>query len=107
MKEKSSLSPLDSFPLPDPMVVGRIVPSDRPGETEAVLVIPARGKVKVLNDVGARIWQMVDGRHSVRDISAKICEEYEVGQAEAEQDTLDFLNDLAEREIISYSSTPR
>jgi len=97
---------MDAYPIPDPVVVGRVMESDRPGETEAVLVIPSRGKVKVLNEVGTRIWKMVDGQRSVREIAAKIWEEYDVEQVEAEDDTLEFIKELVNKKVISLSDTP-
>lgn len=86
---------LESCPQPNPKVVGRVV------DDEAVLVLPEKGKVKVLNEVGARIWSLVDGKRSVRQIAAEICREYQVEQFEAEEDTLAFLNDLAGRGVVA------
>ena len=86
---------LESYPVPNPNVIGRVV------DDEAVLVLPEQGKVKVLNEVGARIWSLVDGKRSVREIAAEICREYQVTPANAEEDTLGFLNDLAQRGVVS------
>jgi hypothetical protein len=86
---------LENYPIPNPDVVGRTV------DNEAVLVLPGQGQVKVLNEVGARIWALADGSRSVRDIAAVICSEYEVDSAKAEADTLIFVDDLASRGIVS------
>ncbi len=51
---------LDSYPVPTAAVVGRLV------ENEAVLVLPEKAQVKVLNQVGARIWALADGRRTLR-----------------------------------------
>lgn len=87
---------LDSVPYRVDGVLGRVV------DGEAVLVLPVKGKVKVLNEVGAFIWSKVDGLNSVRAISESICAEYDVDQKEAEEDALSFLIDLEERGVITF-----
>lgn len=86
---------LDVYPAAAPGVVGRLV------DDEAVLVLPARGEVKVLNEVGARIWELSDGNRTVREIARIICEEYAVEADAAEADTLAFLKDLLDRGAIT------
>ena len=87
---------LDSIPCRVEGVLGRVV------DGEAVLVLPVKGTVKVLNEVGALIWSNVDGANSVRDISEIICAEYEVDRKEAEEDALSFLIDLGERGVVFF-----
>jgi hypothetical protein len=91
---------LDDYPIPDSNVRGRIL------EDEAVLVLPDKGQVKVLNQVGASIWTLADGARTVRDIAAAICAEYAVDQAEAESDTLAFVAELEAKGIVSVSAQP-
>ena len=86
---------LDSIPVMLSSVVGRIV------DQEAVLVLPEKGQVKVLNPVGARIWSLIDGVHTVREIAATISQEYEVGTAQAENDTIRFIRDLEQRQVLT------
>lgn len=85
---------LDSIPVMLPAVVGRII------DEEAVLVLPEQGQVKVLNSVGARIWTMIDGIRSVREIAALIGLEYDVDLQQAEEDTLQFVRDLEQRKVL-------
>jgi len=89
---------LDSIPVPVPTVQGRQL------EAEAVLVLPDKGEVKVLNAVGARIWALADGARSVRDIAAALCAEYPVTPAEAEADALAFVRELAAKGIVTVRS---
>ena len=84
------------IPIPNPSVIARGV------ENEAVLLLPEQGEVKVLNEVGARIWFLVDGSRSIADIAAVISAEYEVALSEAEEDTLAFLQELAERGLVTF-----
>lgn len=88
------MTSLNMIPIPNPEVVGRIV------DNEAVLVIPGKGKVKVLNEAGARIWALVDGSRSVKDIAGQIFNEFAVSRSDAEKDTLDFIQQLLVKDII-------
>jgi hypothetical protein len=85
---------LDLIPFKIEGVMGRIV------DGEAVLLLPEKGQVKVLNEVGAFIWSQVDGINTVKMISESVTGEYAVDQREAEQDTILFLKDLEERGVI-------
>jgi len=93
---------LDDCPQPVPGVVGRMIESAVPTQTEAVLVLPEKGQVKVLNEVGARIWKLVDSKNSVRQIAENICREYQVEQNQAEADTMIFISDLIDRGIVTF-----
>ena len=86
---------VDSVPLPNKEVIGRIV------DNEAVLVSPGKGEIKVLNEVGTRIWSLIDGQRSVKDIAAIIHLEFKVSPAEAEDDTLAFIRQLVDKHIIT------
>jgi hypothetical protein len=85
---------LNSYPVPAEHVRGRRL------EHEAVVVLPDRGQVKVLNEVGAQIWSLADGSHSVSEIIAAVCRAYDVPPAVAEADTLTFLAELQQKGLI-------
>jgi hypothetical protein len=85
------------IPLPNPEVVGRII------DDEAVLVQPGKGEAKVLNEVGGRIWSLIDGQRNIKDIAATINCEFNVSQSEAESDTLTFIQQLWDKEIITIA----
>ncbi len=86
---------LNSYPAPAEHARGRNL------EHEAVVVLPDRGEVKVLNEVGAQIWQLADGTRSVRDIVAALCAEFEAPLAVIEADTLKFLAELLQKGMIT------
>lgn len=91
---------LDSCPSRHTEVFSRFV------DGEAVLLLPAKGEVKVVNEVGAQIWESIDGKHTVREIVALICAEYQVERADAERDVIEFLESLLEHGIVTISSIP-
>ena len=86
---------LECILSPHAEVVGRIV------DGEAVLVLPEQGKVKVLNQVGGRIWELADGSRTVEEIAGIICQEFKVEEATAQEDTLAFAAELIERGIFT------
>lgn len=78
-----------------PGVVSRML------DGEAVLVHPVQGKVRVLNSVGARIWELADGQHAIRDIARLVAQEYKVELLQAELDAVAFCTDLAGRGLLT------
>ncbi len=68
-----------------PGIVSKII------DQEAVVIIPAHGQAKVLNEVGARIWKLADFTRSITDLVDIIFDEYVVACEEAEQDALEFV----------------
>ncbi len=82
---------LQTCPSRNPLVVFQLV------DGQAVLVNPERGKVQVINEVGARIWEGIDGLRTVAQIAELICQEFEVQPAQAQTDVLNFLRLLAEK----------
>ena len=86
---------LVSIPSRNPTVV-----SQRTG-SEVVLVLPVQGKVKVLNEVGARMWELCDGNRHVSQIAAEVCREFAVEPAQAEADAVAFLNELLQRGVLT------
>ncbi|HEX8650891.1 MAG TPA: PqqD family protein [Pyrinomonadaceae bacterium] len=73
------------------------------GET---LIVPVTGHVGdldsiyTLNDVGSRIWQLINDQTKVRQIVEAIREEYDVTTEEAERDVTELLNSLTEAGLI-------
>lgn len=88
---------LETILLPQAIVASRVL------DGEAVLVHPLHGKVKVLNEVGAFIWQALDGRSSAARIAAAVCTRFDVDVRTAETDVLRFLESLRERDLVVFA----
>ena len=56
--------------------------------------------IYVLNELGTHIWELIDGQSSIHRMIEEICKAYDVGQEEAEQDAIEFLNSLEVRGLI-------
>ncbi|MFH1124286.1 MAG: PqqD family protein [Pseudomonadota bacterium] len=51
--------------------------------------------IYTINETGARIWELVDGKTKVKEIKQRIIEEFEVTSDEAERDLIEHLRQLA------------
>ena len=91
---------LSAYPIPSAQAVGRQL------DGEAVVVLPEQGRVKVLNEVGARVWILADGSRTVADIIEMLAGEYAADPATIERDVLAFLTQLIAAEGVTLSSEP-
>jgi hypothetical protein len=70
------------------------------------LIVPIKGRVGdlsaiyTLNDVGARVWQLIDGRTPVNQIIEAISEEYDVTKEEAAADVTELLDSMKAAGLI-------
>ncbi len=85
---------LESYPMQVPGIIGQAV------QDETVLLLPERGEVKVLNEVGGYIWELADGSRTIRDIAAAIHAAFEVDTAQAEADTLTFVATMVNARML-------
>lgn len=90
-----------SYPVPHPQVATRVV------DGSAIIVLADSGEVTVLNPVGTRIWELVDGTRSVREIADAIQAEFEVSQEDAQRDVQEFLQTLVDAKAVEVNSQPR
>ena len=64
------------------------------------------GNIYSLNEIGAFIWEQLDGERNLKDLKDKILDEYEVSPREAEADLNEFMNDLIEIEAVRLVDCP-
>ena len=57
--------------------------------------------IYTLNEVAARIWELIDGKKKISEIKEKIIEEYEVTPEEAEKDLLVHLQQLEKIKAVT------
>lgn len=79
------------------------------GET---LIVPVKGHVGdldsiyTLNEVGSRIWELIDSTKPVAQIIKTIQDEYEVTESEAARDCLELFDSLQTAGLIRPSPKP-
>ncbi len=59
------------------------------------------GAEGAVSEVGERIVELIDGRRSVADIITVLLAEFDVTPEVAQQDTLDFIGLLADKQVLS------
>lgn len=67
---------------------------------ETVLYDERGGQLLVLNDSGAGIWYLLDGKRSVEEIAARVAAELDAEVEVVRGDVESFLRTLEERGII-------
>ena len=70
---------------------------------QAVVVSADTQKMRVLNDVGSRIWELCDGR-TFREVVTIIANEYEADAGSIEADATAFARDLLSRGMLEVKS---
>lgn len=68
----------------------------------AVLVSPEAGELRVLNRVGATIWQLMDGNHDVAALEGELVRRYGISASQARADLDHFLSDLQRRNLLAW-----
>lgn len=54
-----------------------------------------------LNEVGAFIWQLCDGKHHLDSITQKIQDEFEINESEARNDVHTFIDELNQLNLLT------
>ncbi len=90
------INPTPTIPLHHPRVAARVYSGD------AVILSPAENMVRMLNPVGSRIWELVDGVRTVDEIAMALTAEFDVEYAEARRSTQEFLDTLADKRLVAW-----
>ena len=71
------------------------------GDEGGLVVIPGKSEVKVLNPVGIKVYELLDGEHSVETIVEAVTSEFEVSVEDAAKDVGDFIEMLREHGLLA------
>jgi hypothetical protein len=88
------------YPVPHPQVAARVV------DGTAVIVLASSGEVVMLNAIGSRIWELLDGARTAQDIVHTIVSEYDVTEQQARQDVEEFLQKLMQANALVLNNRP-
>jgi hypothetical protein len=69
-------------------------------EDETLVLKLDSGRMGVLNRVGGRVWDLMDGTRSLGEIAQACADEYEVDLGQVEADVMAYAERLLEREMI-------
>lgn len=76
---------------------GEVVYRNIGGESLLVPIVNNVGdlsSIYTLNEIGTRIWELLDGKRSVREVTRLITNEYDVSEDVAMDDVCGFINEL-------------
>lgn len=68
---------------------------------KALIIVPGLGEYNILNPLGTRVWELIDGNRGMSDIVRAIVDEYDVEPEAAEADVREFIEDLRRHAIVS------
>jgi hypothetical protein len=74
-------------------------------EHELAIILPTASAVRVLNEVGARIWALADGR-TLSEILDVLVNEYDVDRTQLRVDAEAFLSELQVRGLLEPVQAP-
>jgi hypothetical protein len=69
-------------------------------EDETLVLKLDTGRMGVLNRVGGRVWDLMDGTLSLGEIARECAEYYEADPAQVEVDVVSYAEALLERDMI-------
>lgn len=70
---------------------------------EALIISEDGKEVHMFNEVASLIWHCADGSIPVTDIVARITNEFDVDEETAQNDCLELIQDLMDKNIISLT----
>jgi coenzyme PQQ synthesis protein D (PqqD) len=69
-------------------------------EGQATIVMPDGSFIHVLNEIGSRVWDLLNGQRTESDIVDIICEEFDTTREVAENDVREFLATLEANRML-------
>ena len=69
-------------------------------EGQATIVMPDGSYIHVLNEIGSRVWELMDGEKSESQIVEILCQEFETDREEVARDVKDFLTALEAHRML-------
>ena len=90
----------DPFPRRHPDTAFRAI-----GDEGGLVVLPTEAEVKVINPVGAKVFELLDGEHSVDAITEAVVAEFEIGHEEARRDVEAFIRDLEANGMLDVAES--
>ncbi|MDP2942833.1 MAG: PqqD family protein, partial [Candidatus Omnitrophota bacterium] len=67
---------------------------------EAIIVLLDKQETIVLSDVGSRIWEIMDGKRNIDEISGAIISEFDATYEEILKDITEFIEDMIQRGAV-------
>jgi hypothetical protein len=72
-------------------------------DSEAVLVDPRTGQIRVLNRTGTVVWSLCEEARTESDIARHLADKFDITTKEALEDVRDFIEDCLSRDLIQIA----
>lgn len=86
------------------MTATRLKRSDRIAwrrvQAEVLIISSDTNRLTVLNDTGARVWELLDAHETADALAAALVGEFEVDRERAERDVAAFIEEMRKRALI-------
>jgi len=90
----------NNYLSPHPQAAFRVV------DQAAIVVLADSGEVKILNEVGTRVWELADGSRRVQEIIETIVSEFDVSLDQAVQEVTQFVEELVHAKMLVVHDQP-
>lgn len=86
----------ERVPVKSDKVASRII------DGEAVIIMLERQESVVLNNVGSRIWEIMDGQKDLNELASILTSEFDTTYQQALKDLVEFIEDIATRGMVTF-----
>ncbi len=69
-------------------------------DDEVIVVDLENSTFHSLNSLASFIWQHLDGKSTIKEIIENICQDFEVDKTTAQEDCLNFIQELIDKKLI-------
>lgn len=90
--------------LPSADVVARVIDGELILVPLAAGVGDAEDALFTLNETGQAIWNLLDGKRSLRDIAGQLAAGFEAAPGEIEEDITGLMSELLSRRMVTLKS---
>lgn len=71
---------------------------------EALVVSPQNSLIYPLSEVATRVWELLDGKKAILEITSIICEEFDADEKTIRNDVIDFIENLSKAGLTKESN---
>ena len=75
-------------------------------DDQAVIIMADTGQVTVLNEVATRVWQLADGKHSLKVVEEILCKEFDESEDIIHADFEEFVQRMVDIGAIVLLEEP-
>jgi DNA-binding ferritin-like protein (Dps family) len=73
---------------------------------EAFIIDKDGTKIHQLNSIGSEIWKISEGNLTIMQIIENICNNFEIAEAQAKADTIQFVENMLSQGLVELKDGP-